>query len=262
MKTVRVYGADLAYEQFGAGEKDLVFVHGFVARATGDLYSQLLRGLRTRFRITAIDMRGHGASANVQEHVKLDQMVADIVAVVEKLELDRPMYLGHSMGGHLGMVAVIKARSLFSSLAVLTPVASRGIAVDQKAVRLAVEQHRDPYLKRESIRSMFVRDTSEEILDRLVDAALLMRPDDYQLWLTKEWPNVNITRYLKDLLLPTLFVNGALDNVVPIESEHADAMRIPRCKEVIFSDEGHMLPWESPDRCSREVLRFYDDISI
>ena len=104
---------------------------------------------------------------------------------------------------------------------------------------------------------MYVSDVSKEHLSVIVDSACLVNLAVHERYLKVEFPNLDIGDELRDINTPVLFLNGAKDNVIPLQPQHETALNLPNFKEVIFSDEGHMLPLESPKRASIEIISFY-----
>jgi pimeloyl-ACP methyl ester carboxylesterase len=93
-----------AYEAGEAGGPEILFIHGFSqcalcwARQFGDPL------LKDRFRLTAFDIRGHGASDKPTEPERYaeDRLFADDVkAVMDALELKRPVLVGWSYAGRI-----------------------------------------------------------------------------------------------------------------------------------------------------------------
>lgn len=84
--------------------------------------------LRDRYRVIAIDARGHGDSSKPEEAgaYQWDEFIDDLVAVAEQIaeEVSGPIALGagNSFGGTLTMCAAAKRPSLFSRVAMLDPV--------------------------------------------------------------------------------------------------------------------------------------------
>lgn len=77
----------------------IVLVHGLASSArTWDLLAPLLA---PRFRVIAVDQRGHGESAKPDEGYDLATAVADLRGIVTFLELERPMLVGQSWGGNV-----------------------------------------------------------------------------------------------------------------------------------------------------------------
>ena len=91
-------GAILAYDD--TGEADLppvVLLPGLSGART--TWRPVADGLRGRFRVIAVDQRGHGESSHVPGTYTLEHYGADTVALCDHV-LDRPAVLvGHSLGG-------------------------------------------------------------------------------------------------------------------------------------------------------------------
>src|ERR1700750_998512 len=86
-------GARIAYRDEGAGTP-LVLLHGLMAhggffRAQADLAAD--------FRVIAIDLRGHGASAKAGERPTVEQLAADVSELAEALDLEGAIGVGWSM---------------------------------------------------------------------------------------------------------------------------------------------------------------------
>jgi pimeloyl-ACP methyl ester carboxylesterase len=90
-----VDGAAIAYDDRGDG-KPLVLVHGITeARGMWDPVTDLLA---SQWRVVRVDLRGHGASDRRPPY-DLATMAGDVAAVVDSLGFDRPLLVGHSLGG-------------------------------------------------------------------------------------------------------------------------------------------------------------------
>lgn len=257
---VEINGARLAYEREGDGPHDLLFVHGYLTRGTDGRYRELKDRLARTFRLFSLDMRGHGGSAAVQDGVTLDQLADDVVAFAHHMGLERPLFVGHSMGGFLGLSAAARAPDLFGALALITPSRSRGLPVTPEQADLFIAARSDVTAFDAFNRVMFVREPSEAVMDQMrVDSRLV---DDaiHERWVRHEWPGSDIRQPIARLGLPVLFINGSRDILVDPAAQHEDAISMPRAKEIIFTDEGHMMPIEAPVRCAREIIRFFGDL--
>ena len=82
----------------GSGNLPVVFTHSF----GGDVshWANQLTHFRETRRAVALDFRGHGKSdASPNSHYTAEALANDIVAVVDGLDLDKFVLVGHSMGG-------------------------------------------------------------------------------------------------------------------------------------------------------------------
>ncbi len=258
MKTVQVSGVSLAYQVYGTGKQDLLFVHGYAVR--GSLYEPLFKALGKDFRITALDIRAHGGSASVTQGFVLKQIAQDIVAVVEKLGLNKPVYVGHSLGGLLGLMAELEKPGLFPALVMLNPAsADGGKGASPEVIERAIKDHGNKKAMIQHYKSMYVKPVSDAALQAIVEIACLLAPEPHRQYLMEEFPNIDISAQLPQIKAPVLFMNGAKDIVISPEAQHQTAIALPAYKEVILSDEGHMMPLESPERTAKEIISFYEN---
>jgi pimeloyl-ACP methyl ester carboxylesterase len=97
MPKVSLNRVEINYRQVGEGQ-DVVFVHGLAANhAFWNL--QLLLPLARHFRVTTYDLRGHGYSSMPPSGYTSADMVADLVGLLNELQIDRAHLVGHSFGG-------------------------------------------------------------------------------------------------------------------------------------------------------------------
>ena len=89
---------------WGGQGPDVLFLHpnGFCA----GVFEPLVARLQNRFRCLGIDLCGHGASdpPSPLDAVDYPMMVADVIAVLDELGLDRLHLVGHSLGGGVGIL--------------------------------------------------------------------------------------------------------------------------------------------------------------
>lgn len=94
--TVRVNGIELQYYRTGDGPP-LVMAHGFYDN--GRCWEPLVADLSDEYDVVTYDARGHGRSDAPETGYAIEDRVADLAGLVDELELDEPVLLGHSMGG-------------------------------------------------------------------------------------------------------------------------------------------------------------------
>ncbi len=77
------------------------------------------RCLSSRYRVVAVDQRGHGASERRPQDVSRAAYVADVIAVADQLMLRRPVLVGQSLGGHTAMLAAAAHPGLVRALVLI-----------------------------------------------------------------------------------------------------------------------------------------------
>ncbi|BCB75445.1 alpha/beta hydrolase [Phytohabitans flavus] len=113
-RAVHANGIDFWYVEAGAGVPLLLLHGGTVSNGplwTGHKYGwgAHLAALAKHFHVIALDTRGHGRTRNPSGELSYRLYAEDLLAVIEALELDRPLIAGFSDGGTtatiLGMIA-------------------------------------------------------------------------------------------------------------------------------------------------------------
>ena len=96
-----VNGLRLYHEVTGEGFP-LVLLHGGVL--TIDLnYADLIPGLVDRHRVVAVELQGHGRTADIDREITPAASASDVVALLDHLGIERADVLGHSMGGAVAL---------------------------------------------------------------------------------------------------------------------------------------------------------------
>ncbi|MFF8726981.1 alpha/beta fold hydrolase [Streptomyces sp. NPDC015171] len=107
-------GVRLVCRDWGGPGPAVVLLHGLAGHA-GE-WDVPARRLSERFRVVAVDQRGHGASERRPADVSRAAFVADVAAVAEQLELERPVLIGQSLGGHTAMLTAAARPELVRAL--------------------------------------------------------------------------------------------------------------------------------------------------
>jgi pimeloyl-ACP methyl ester carboxylesterase len=138
VKTARLNGVDIAYEDAGASEDVLLFVHGHPFDRTmwtpqTDHFSQ------NGWRVLAPDLRGYGSSGAAHGKTKLEAFSDDLIALLDHLEIEKPIIVGLSMGGQIAM-EVARAHGARLRGLVLAATFSQGETQEGRLTRYAVAE--------------------------------------------------------------------------------------------------------------------------
>lgn len=118
----RLPDAGIHYEVYGAGPA-LLLLHG--NGETLHIFDGVIGGLAERYRVVALDTRGHGKSERGTEPLDFSTIAADVAGVMDLLEIPRAHVVGFSDGGnaaiHLALGHPEKAAGLVLMGANLNP---------------------------------------------------------------------------------------------------------------------------------------------
>lgn len=110
-------GVQIHYRVEGTG-RPLVILPGYLGEIEDWYRNGYVAALRNHYRLILIDPRGQGASGGSGDPADyaLPGRVADVVAVLDDLEVSRAAILGYSMGGEIVFAAGVFAPDRFSAL--------------------------------------------------------------------------------------------------------------------------------------------------
>jgi pimeloyl-ACP methyl ester carboxylesterase len=110
-------GVRIHYEREGSGPP-LVLQHGFTRSLEGWRDSGYVDALKGDYELVLIDARGHGQSDKPHDPAAytLDKRAADVLAVLDDAGIERAIYWGYSMGGHIGYAIGHYAPGRFDAL--------------------------------------------------------------------------------------------------------------------------------------------------
>ena len=117
-KTLRVNDLALHYLEWGdPAAPPIVCVHGYTGSA--DAFNALGRYLKDRFHLLAFDVRGHGESAwSPAGAYRYEDQASDLAEFAKRLELDKFVLIGTSMGGIIAMTYAAEHASRLSGLVI------------------------------------------------------------------------------------------------------------------------------------------------
>jgi pimeloyl-ACP methyl ester carboxylesterase len=110
----RVNGLDLYYELHGSGQPLVVLPGAFWSiEAMGELVPQLA----TTRRVIAVELQGHGHTADIERPLRYELMADDIAALIRHLGLAQADIFGYSLGGGVGLQTAIRHPEVVRKLA-------------------------------------------------------------------------------------------------------------------------------------------------
>lgn len=99
-------GIKLSYKTAGKGDPPIVFVHGWSCDQT--YFDPQFDHFAKSHGVAALDLRGHGESDHPDGPYSIEAFVDDVDAVAADLGYERPVVIGHSMGGLVALAAAAR----------------------------------------------------------------------------------------------------------------------------------------------------------
>src|SRR5438477_10250831 len=100
-----VNGINLYYETHGAG-RPLILLHGGLG--SGEMFGPVLPQLAERHQVIAVDLQGHGRTADIDRPIDVRLMAGDIAALIDHHELASPDDVVYSLGGGVALQTAVQ----------------------------------------------------------------------------------------------------------------------------------------------------------
>ena len=256
---VVIHRIRLHYLDWGTkGQPPILFLHGGGLNAhTWDIVCLMLR---RDYHCVALDQRGHGDSEwEPTADYSFESQIRDIEGFVERLKLEQPLLIGHSMGGFAAMGYAMRHAAKMAGL-VLVDVGPELSMDGAKRIREFVSQDR-------------VLDSVDEFVQRAMafnpmrNPALLRRSLLHNLrqlpngkWTWKHDPNRHsgnfaverdtrakqIIDQIHRISCPTLVLRGARSDVFTDDNAEKFAKALPKGRWQRVPDAGHTIQGDNP----------------
>lgn len=242
----------------------LVFIHGW---AQHNICWQAQAPLAEKFRVVALDLRGHGGSdtpSEVEDYTDETLWANDIYAVITELGLINPVLIGWSYG----------ARVISSYLATHGQDAIGGIVLVGGII--AIGKHREPWMMGEGSPALN-RDLYTSDQNRLIPATVKFveqctyKPLDRASYATLVAANMLVPALVRRALFagdwdcrpswqaftkPALVIHGEEDDIVLPAVGEAAVEALPNCTQTFYAETGHAPFAEHPARFNDEIAAF------
>jgi aminoacrylate hydrolase len=259
MPRISIGDGSLYYERHGAGFPVLM-ISGLGGLAS--FWHEQVATFSRRYEVVTHDSRGVGESDPIKGGYTVDRMAGDVIALMDRLEIERAHVLGHSTGGAIAQTLAVEHPRRLASI-----------------VLSGTWTKPDPYFRR-------MYGLRKEVLQRLgassyVQATTLFLYPSW--WIAKNneklrhaeaqnlanFPQLEIavsridailafdrTQSLSRIKTPTLVVGAEDDIVTPAYFSEELARLIPGAEVKIFPRGGHWFPQVQVREFNQAVLPF------
>lgn len=248
------------YVSEGAGPP-VVLLHG--VGLDHSMWARCLPALAQNCHVTAVDLRGHGASPAAAAGVTLGDLASDVVEILDRITAGSAHLVGFSLGALVAQELALTEPTRVRSLTLVSSVAGRD-AEQRAAVRDRLDSARADYpaTVEAALHRWFaphLRATDPDLVEQVRKTMLSTDQESYlscyRIFATADaslWPR------LPAIGCPTLAVTGADDPGSTPEMTIRLADAIPGAQHLVLPRTRHLLPLEHPDELASAVLHLIE----
>lgn len=251
----------------GRGAPPLVFVHGFLC--SHEDWKFQLKELQKNHEVVACDLRAHGSTPGRPQEVSIEHFGGDVAALVNNLELKKPILIGHSMGCRVVLEANRLMPERIGGLVLIdgSRFGTGDPAAAEAAARANIEQVGYTAWATELFRQMFLEQTPAT--ERLVQRAVRQSAEiGSALWpRSSRWDAGTLEAALAAVQVPVLVIQTTTRDPATgkrgpmragLSSPYLELLkeRIPGVKIEILPNLGHFPQLDAPEQVNRLIEEF------
>lgn len=220
------------------------------------MWEPVMAPLAAGRRVFAYDLRGHGSAGGAGEPFTMDDLAADLIGVLDGLELDRAHVVGLSFGGGIAQTAAVAYAERFASLALLATTDVPFAAFPDRARAAEAEGMEAQVVP--SLTRWFTPDDLARDECGVRYAREHVRRGDTTAWAAswRAFSELAVEGRLAGFAAPVLVLSGAADASTTPEIMSAIARRIPAATYAELPGVPHMQTLTRPDLVTGALDRF------
>ncbi|MEZ4237353.1 MAG: alpha/beta hydrolase [Myxococcota bacterium] len=265
----------IAYVDSGGDGPVLLFVHGLSSSLS--FWDRQLVAFAGDYRVVAVDLPGYGASDRPDAPCTPPWYADQVVALLDDLGIERVTWVGHSMGGQIGMHAVLRHPERIDRLVLAAPAGFERFTLGEGAwMKRYFTEGRALEADEPAIRANFhnVFAVQDDLTERWIEERVRLAKTE-----AFAGTSVAVSRSvagmldfpvydrLPEITLPVLIVYGTRDALIPNPIFHGGRTRgvgelglerLPDAELVMIPGAGHGVQHDAPEAFDAAMRGFLE----
>ncbi|WP_185865919.1 alpha/beta fold hydrolase [Blattabacterium cuenoti] len=245
----------------------IVLLHGFMESL--EIWNYIYSDISNKYKVLSIDFPGHGKSFSTLNHDTIFTMerAAEIVKkIVEKENIQKAVFVGHSMGGYIALALAEKYPDIFFGLCLLHSTAESDSddkkKIRMQSIRLSINNY--PMLVDTSVNKLFnIKELSflQEKIFFVKKIALSTSVNSVISFLKGMKIRKDRRFLLKETTFPKLHIIGLYDLILDPKKIREEAKNGNKTN-FIEIPTGHMGHIEKPKKITKILENFMDHVIL
>ncbi len=263
IKTINFRTTRLRYKTSGNG-KDLILLHGYLESI--EIWDNIFDDLSKLYRVTAIDLLGHGESGIVDEKSSMELMAEAVKSVLDAEGITHCIVLGHSMGGYVMFALAEMYKELMDGLIIYHSICTAD-PEERKAIRIKTINDLKDGMREEIVRAFIPKTFAAENVILFTEAismstknSLRMSEESIIATLRGIMERANRCSVIQNSSIPILSVIGVKDLFISFEVSNSQAELSNNVQKLILENTGHMGHIEEKINFLNGIVSFINTI--
>ncbi|MFK7058625.1 alpha/beta hydrolase [Flavobacterium oreochromis] len=247
----------IAYSSNGDG-LPIILLHGFLENST--MWNSYKDILSNKYQVICIDLLGHGQTECIGYIHTMENMAEAVFAVLSNLNIQKGVFVGHSMGGYVTLAFAEKYPKMMSGLVLLNSTAysddhERKLNRN-RAIKMAQREYNS--LVQISVANLFSIDNRDQLIEEInqVKSEALKTPlQGYIACQEGMKIRKDLVKVLQTASYPTLLVLGKKDGILNYEDTIKQIEGT--ATELITLPDGHMSHIENKEILETILIDFF-----
>jgi pimeloyl-ACP methyl ester carboxylesterase len=254
----------LNYQFFKSDKKEtLVLLHGFCENIS--VFNHQITALQTSFNLLCIDLPGFGLSAVIKD-ITIPKMAEEVKLVIDYLEINNCVLLGHSMGGYVTLAFAKKYSQLLNGFGLLHSTAAKDnferLGKRKQLINFIKKNGSETFFKTFFPDLFFDKELNKTQINELIEnanatdsngiieaiKAMMMREETFDV--------------LETTQLPVFFAIGKHDSIITENDMFGQAARCNQSEICYLENSNHLGMVEQPTILNDAIIKFVNRISI
>lgn len=237
----------LPHDVTGSGSP-LLFVHAFPFDA--GMWGPQREGLSSRHQVVTPDLSGFGRAHDWAPRASMEEHAADLVALLDALEIPRATLVGLSMGGYIALAFARRYPARLAGL-VLADTKATGDSPEAKAGRAKsialVESSGVPALVQTLLPKLVSAEAPSSVKERVERMASAQPAAGVKAALAAMRERPDESPVLGGLAVPALVLVGEGDSITPPTDARQMIAAIPRGSLALLPGTAHLANQDAPE---------------